>query len=422
MLGLDFIRRHPEEVKRAAALKGEAAPVDEVLALDQRWREATARAEAARAGQNALSKEFGRTRDHSMLPRMRELAETVKTLMAEADALRSRLDELLLQVPNVFHESVPIGEAYEDNVAIREWGERPAFHFEPRPHYEIGEALDIMDFERAARVSGSRFAFLKGAGARLERALVQFMLDLHTNEHGYTEVYAPFLVNSASMTGTAQLPKFAVDAFRLEGRDLWLIPTAEVPVTNLHREEILDGSRLPLSYVGYSPCFRSEAGSAGQDTRGYIRMHQFSKVELVKLVQPDRSLQALEELTAQAEEVLRRLNLHYRVLAMCTGDMGFAQYKKYDLEAWAPGMGRYLEVSSCSVFNDFQARRANLRFRPGPGQPPQFVHTLNGSGLALPRTIDAVIETYQREDGSVAVPEALQPYMGGLEVIGPATA
>ena len=421
MLALDFIRRHPDEVKRAAALKGESAPVDELLELDGRWREATARAESARAEQNALSKEFGRTRDQSMLPRMRELADAVKRLMADADAMRAQLDDLLLQVPNVFHESVPIGETSEDNVAVREWGTRQAFDFEPRPHYEIGEALDIMDFERAARVSGSRFAFLKGAGARLERALVQFMLDLHTTVHGYTEVYAPFLVNSASMTGTAQLPKFAEDAFRVEGRDLWLIPTAEVPVTNLHREEILDGARLPLNYVGYSPCFRSEAGSAGQDTRGYVRMHQFSKVELVKLVHPDRSLQALEELTAQAEEVLRRLALHYRVLAMCTGDMGFGQYKKYDLEAWAPGMGRYLEVSSCSVFNDFQARRANLRFRPGPGQSPQYVHTLNGSGLALPRTIDAVIETYQREDGSVAVPEALRPYMGGLEVIGAAT-
>jgi seryl-tRNA synthetase len=420
VLALDFIRKHADEVKRAAALKGETAPVDEVLALDRRWREATARAETARAEQNALSKEFARTRDRSMLPRMRELAETVKALTVESDTLRSRLDVLLLQVPNVFHESVPIGEAYDDNVVIREWGTRPTFDFEPRPHYEIGEALGIMDFERAARVSGSRFAFLKGAGARLERALVQFMLDLHTNEHGYQEVYAPFLVNSASMTGTGQLPKFAEDAFRVEGRDLWLIPTAEVPVTNLHREEILDGARLPLDYVGYSPCFRSEAGSAGQDTRGYIRMHQFSKVELVRLVHPDRSLQALEELTAQAEEVLRRLDLQYRVLAMCTGDMGFAQYKKYDLEAWAPGMGRYLEVSSCSVFNDFQARRANLRFRPGPGQAPQFVHTLNGSGLALPRTIDAVIETYQQADGSVAVPEALRPYMGGLEVIGPA--
>jgi seryl-tRNA synthetase len=422
VLSLDYIRRNPDEVRRAAALKGEDAPVDEVLALDRRWREATARAESARAEQNALSKEFGRTRDQSMLPRMRELAETVKTLMSEADALRGQLDDLLLQVPNVFHESVPVGETSQDNVTIREWGAKPSFDFPARPHHEIGEALGIMDFERAARVSGSRFAFLKGAGARLERALVQFMLDMHTTEHGYTEVYAPFLVNSAAMTGTAQLPKFAEDAFRIEGRDLWLIPTAEVPMTNLHREEMLEGAQLPLSYVGYSPCFRSEAGSAGQDTRGYIRMHQFSKVELVKLVSPDRSLQALEELTGHAEEVLRRLGLHYRVLAMCTGDMGFAQYKKYDLEAWAPGMGRYLEVSSCSVFNDFQARRANLRFRPAPGQPPQFVHTLNGSGLALPRTIDAVIETYQREDGSIAVPEVLRPYMRGTEVIGPAGA
>jgi len=420
VLALDFIRKQPDEVRRAAALKGEPAPVDEIVELDRRWREATVRAESARAEQNALSKDFGRTRDKSMLPRMRELAESVKALISDSDALRVRLDELLMVVPNVFHESVPVGETSEDNVTIREWGERPSFDFTARPHYEIGEALDIMDFERAARVAGSRFAFLKGAGARLERALVQFMLDLHTTEHGYTEVYAPFLVNSASMTGTANLPKFGEDAFRVEGRDLWLIPTAEVPVTNLHREEILDGAMLPLSYVGYSPCFRSEAGSAGQDTRGYIRLHQFSKVELVKLAHPDRSLLALEELTAQAEEVLRRLGLHYRVLSMCTGDMGFAQYKKYDIEAWAPGMGRYLEVSSCSLFNDFQARRANLRFRPAPGQAPQYVHTLNGSALALPRTIDAVIETYQRADGSVTVPEALRGYMGGVEVIGPA--
>jgi len=418
VLPLDYIRRHPDEVRRAAALKGEEAPVDEILALDARWRETTGRAETARAEQNALSKDFGKRSDQSLLPLMRELSEKVKAQMAEADELRGRLDGLLLRVPNVFHESVPVGESYDDNVAVRQWGEQPSFDFAPRPHYEIGEALGIMDFERAARVAGSRFAFLKGAGARLERALVQFMLDLHTGEHGYTEVYAPFLVNSAAMTGTAQLPKFGEDAFRIEGRDLWLIPTAEVPVTNLHREEMLDAAQLPLSYVGYSPCFRSEAGSAGKDTRGYIRLHQFSKVELVKLVHPDRSLQALEELTGHAEEVLRRLGLHYRVLAMCTGDMGFAQYKKYDLEAWAPGMGRYLEVSSCSVFNDFQARRANLRFRPAPGQSPQFVHTLNGSGLALPRTIDAVIETYQQANGSITVPEPLRPYMGGVEVIG----
>ena len=418
MLPLDYIRKHPDEVRRAASLKGEEAPVDEILALDARWRETTGRAETARAEQNALSKDFGKRSDQSLLPLMRELSEKVKAQMAEADELRSQLDGLLLRVPNVFHESVPVGESYDDNVVVRQWGEQPSFDFAPQPHYEIGEALGIMDFERAARVAGSRFAFLKGAGARMERALVQFMLDLHTGEHGYTEVYAPFLVNSAAMTGTAQLPKFGEDAFRIEGRDLWLIPTAEVPVTNLHREEMLDAAQLPLSYVGYSPCFRSEAGSAGKDTRGYIRLHQFSKVELVKLVHPDRSLQALEELTGHAEEVLRRLGLHYRVLAMCTGDMGFSQYKKYDLEAWAPGMGRYLEVSSCSVFNDFQARRANLRFRPAPGRSPQFVHTLNGSGLALPRTIDAVIETYQQANGSITVPEALRPYMGGVEVIG----
>jgi seryl-tRNA synthetase len=420
VLPLDYIRRHPDEVRRAAALKGEDTPVDEILALDERWREHLHVAEAARARQNQLSKQFARNRDPQDLRNAKEVGEEAKREMALASELEARLNDLLMRVPNVFHESVPVGESYDDNVVVREWGSQPAFDFEPRPHYDIGEALDIMDFERAARVAGSRFAFLKGAGARLERALVQFMLDLHTREHGYTEVYAPFLVNSAAMTGTAQLPKFGDDAFRIEGRDLWLIPTAEVPVTNLHREEMLDAAQLPLSYVGYSPCFRSEAGAAGQDTRGYIRLHQFSKVELVKLVHPDRSLQALEELTGHAEEVLRRLGLHYRVLVMCTGDMGFSQYKKYDLEAWAPGMGRYLEVSSCSVFNDFQARRANVRFRPAPGQPPQFVHTLNGSGLALPRTIDAVIETYQQANGSIAVPEVLRPYMGGLEVIGPA--
>ena len=420
MLSIEFIRAHPDEVRRSAALKGEPnAPVDEVLELDRRWREATTRAETLRAEQNALSKEFGRSRDQSLLPRTRELAETVKALMAEAERLRAERDELLLRVPNVFHESVPIGGAEADNVVIREWGKKPTFDFEPRPHYDLGEALGIMDFERAARVAGSRFAFLKGAGARLERALVQFMLDLHTGEHGYTEVYPPFLVNSASMVGTAQLPKFGDDAFRVEGRDLWLIPTAEVPVTNLHREEMLDAAELPRNYVAYSPCFRSEAGAAGKDTRGYIRMHQFSKVELVKLVEPDRSLVALEELTAHAEEVLRRLGLHYHVLLMCSGDMGSAQYKKYDLEAWCPGLGRYLEVSSCSVFNDYQARRASLRYRPAAGQPPRYVHTLNGSALALTRTIDAVLETYQRADGTIAVPEPLLPYMGGLEVITP---
>jgi Seryl-tRNA synthetase len=275
-----------------------------------------------------------------------------------------------------------------------------------------------MDFARAARVSGSRFAFLVGDGARLERALVQFMLDVHTREHGYTEMLPPVLVNSASMIGTANLPKFGADAFKVEGQDLWLVPTSEVPLTNFHRDEILDVERLPLKYVAYTPCFRSEAGAAGKDTRGFIRLHQFSKVELVKVTTAETSMEEFEKLVADAEDILRRLGLNYRVLSMCTGDMGFAQYKKYDLMAWCPGLETYLEVSSCSVFNDFQAMRANVRYRPARGAPPKFAHTINGSGLALPRTIDAVIETYQRVDGMISVPDVLKPYMGGVELIG----
>jgi seryl-tRNA synthetase len=417
MLPLEFIRRHPDEVRRAAQLKGDEAPVDEILELDRRWRECLQVAENARAQQNQLSRQFAKSKDPADLRRAKEIGEEAKRELARAAEIKLELDDLLLRVPNLFHESVPIGESEADNVVIREWGRRPDFEFDPRPHYEIGEALGIMDFERAARVSGSRFAFLTGAGARLERALVQFMLDLHTREHGYREVYAPFLVNSASMIGTANLPKFAEDAFRIEDRDLWLIPTAEVPVTNMHRQEILERSQLPLNYVAYSPCFRSEAGAAGKDTRGYIRMHQFSKVELVKLVEPEESLEALEVLTSHAEEVLRRLGLHYQVMVMCTGDMGFSQYKKYDINVWCPGLGRYLEVSSCSLFTDFQARRASLRYRSGPGEPPRFVHTLNGSALALARTLDAVLETYQRADGGVDVPEVLRPYFGGEQTI-----
>lgn len=418
MLAMEFIRAHPDQVRRAADLKGETAPVDELLESDRRWREATSAAEASRAEQNALSRAFGRGQDPTLLPRMRELAVQAKSLMAQADDLLRERDDLLLHIPNLFHASVPVGETAADNVVVREWGTQPRFDFPARTHYDLGEALGIMDFERAARVSGSRFAFLKGQGARLERGMVQFMLDLHTSEHGYTEVLPPFLVNTASMVGTGQLPKFGEDAFRIEGKDLWLIPTAEVPLTNLHREEMLDSAQLPLNYVAYSPCFRSEAGSAGKDTRGYVRLHQFSKVELVKLVEPDASLAALEELTGHAEEVLRRLGLHYRVLSMCTADMGFGQYKKYDLEAWAPGLGRYLEVSSCSVFSDFQARRAGLRYRPAPGGQPRYLHTLNGSALALTRTLDCLLETYQQPGGSISVPDALRPYLAGLERIG----
>jgi seryl-tRNA synthetase len=418
VLPLEYIRANPEAVKRAAHLKGEPAPVDEILELDRRWRAKLADAERVRAEQNARSKEFARTKDKALLEGTKELARRAKALAEEADGLREQLDDLLLRVPNLFHESVPVGESEDDNVVIREWGEKPVFDFPVRTHYDLGETLDILDLERAARVSGSRFAFLKGEGARLDRALVQFMLDLHTGEHGYREVLPPFLVNSAAMIGTANLPKFGQDSFRVDGYDLWLIPTSEVPLTNMHREEILEGADLPLHYVAYSPCWRSEAGAAGKDTRGYIRQHQFNKVELVKLTAPEASMGELEQLRDDAEEVLQKLGLHYRVKLMCTADMGFAQYKKYDLEAWAPGLERYLEVSSCSVFNDFQARRANIRFRPEPGKPPQFVHTMNGSGLATVRTWSAIIETYQRADGTIEVPEVLRPYMGGLEVIG----
>jgi seryl-tRNA synthetase len=418
VLPLELIRRDPERVRRAAELKGEPAPIDEILKLDEQWREHLHKAETIKAEQNRLSKEFAKTRDEGLKDRLRGMADQAKEELAQAEAVKRELDDLLLRVPNLFHESVPIGKNEVDNTVEREWGSKPELGFTPRTHYDLGESLGIMDFERAARVTGSRFAFLIGDGARLERALVQFMLDVHTREHGYTEVWSPMLVNSASMVGTANLPKFADQAFKVEEKDLWLIPTAEVPVTNLHREEILEGDRLPLKYVAYAPSWRTEAGAAGKDTRGFIRMHQFSKVELVKVTTAETSMDEFEKLLADAEDILQRLGLQYHVLLMCTGDMGFAQYKKYDLEAWCPGVDRYLEVSSCSVFNDFQAMRANIRYRPAKGAPPKFAHTINGSGLALPRTIDAIMETYQRADGMISVPEVLKPYMGGVELIG----
>lgn len=418
MLPLELIRRDPERVKRAGHLKGETAPVDEILELDELWRSHLHRAETIKAEQNRLSKEFARSRDESLKAKLREMADLAKSELATADEVKRKLDDLLLRVPNLFDDSVPIGATDADNVVVREWGEKPDLGSAPRTHFDLGEALGIMDFEHAARVSGSRFAFLVGEGALLERGLVQFMLDVHTREHGYTEMWPPVLVNTASMIGTANLPKFADLAFKVEDSDLWLIPTAEVPLTNYHREEILDMDRLPLKYVAYAPSFRTEAGAAGKDTRGFIRLHQFSKVELVKITTAETSMDEFEKLTRDAEDILQRLGLHYRALAMCTGDMGFAQYKKYDLEAWAPGLNRYLEVSSCSVFNDFQAMRANIRYRPAKGSAPRFAHTINGSGLALTRTIDAIMETYQRPDGTIAVPEVLRPYMGSLEVIG----
>jgi seryl-tRNA synthetase len=418
VLPLVLIRNDPDRVRRAAELKGETAPIDEILELDRQWRESQAQAENLRSEQKQLSKQYSQARDDQALARLKGMADEVKALTIVADGVRAQLDRLLLQVPNLFDESVPVGKSEADNVVIREWGAKPELGFAPRTHYDLGESLGIMDFERAARVSGSRFAFLVGEGALLERALAQFMLDVHTREHGYKEVQPPILVNSASMTGTANLPKFGADAFRVEGQDLWLIPTSEVPLTNLHRDEILDSAQLPLKYTAYTPCFRSEAGAAGKDTRGFIRLHQFSKVEMVKVTSAETSMAEFEQLTADAEDILQRLGLHYQVMAMCTGDMGFAQYKKYDLNAWCPGLNRYLEVSSCSVFNDFQAMRANIRYRPARGVPPRFAHTINGSGLALTRTIDAILETFQRPDGTISVPEPLRHYMGGLEVIG----
>ena len=418
MLPLELIRKDSDRVRRAAELKGEPAPIDEILQLDKQWREHLTKAEKIKEQQNKLSKEFAQTRDEALKDKLREMANVAKEEMARAEAVKRELDDLLLRVPNLFHESVPIGKTEADNVVEREWGSKPELGFTPRTHYDLGESLGIMDFERAARVSGSRFAFLVAEGARLERALVQFMLDVHTREHGYTEILPPVLVNSASMVGTANLPKFGADAFKVDGHDLWLVPTSEVPLTNFHREEILDTDRLPMKYVAYTPCFRSEAGAAGKDTRGFIRLHQFSKVELVKVTTAETSMEEFEKLVKDAEDILQRLGLRYQVFSMCTGDMGFAQYKKYDLMAWCPGLDRYLEVSSCSVFNDFQAMRANIRYRPARGAPPKFAHTINGSGLALTRTIDAIIETYQRADGMISVPEVLKPYMGGVELIG----
>jgi seryl-tRNA synthetase len=351
---------------------------------------------------------------------MRKVNTQIKALDDQLRLIDSEMELLLLGLPNIPDEAVPHGKDEEANVEIRSWGEKPEFAFEPQAHWDIGANLGIIDFARAGKITGSRFALYTGAGARLERALISFMLDLHTTDHGYREVFPPFLVNSASMTGTGQLPKFADDAFRVEGTDYYLIPTAEVPVTNMHRDEILEDEQLPICYAAYSACFRAEAGAHGRDTRGLIRQHQFNKVELVKFVRPEESFDELEKLTLNAEKVLQLLGLPYRVMLMCTGDLGFAAAKKYDLEVWLPAYNTYREISSCSNFTDFQARRAAIRYRPAAGKKAQFVHTLNGSGLAVGRTVAAILENYQQEDGSVVIPEALRSYFGGQEKICPA--
>lgn len=348
---------------------------------------------------------------------MKELSDKIKELDDELAKVEEEIEYLLLRIPNIPNKDVPKGDTDEDNVEVRRWGEPRKFEFEPKAHWDIGVNLGILDFETASKVTGARFTFYKGLGARLERALINFFLDLHTEKHGYTEVFPPFMVNRKSMTGTGQLPKFEEDAFKVSDFDYFLIPTAEVPVTNMHMNEVLDGSKLPLKYAAYSACFRSEAGSAGRDTRGLIRQHQFNKVELVKFADPEKSYEELESLTRDAEEVLQLLGLPYRVVLICSGDLGFTAAKKYDIEVWMPSYGRYVEISSCSNFEDFQARRANIRFKRDPKSKPEYVHTLNGSGVAVGRTVAAILENYQQEDGSVIVPEILRPYMGGIDII-----
>ena len=418
MIALQRIRDEPELIREGARLKGEPAPVDEILELDAQARALRSDMEALRADQNRETKEIRGKPTDEQRERLAGFKRRIQEAEESVGALEARVQALLLVVPNPPHPSVPAGTSDADNVTVRTWGEPARFDFTPRPHHELGEALGIFDFERAAKISGARFAVLRGDGARLQRALVTYMLDLATTRHGYSEIAPPYLVRREAMVGTGNLPKFEDDAFHTEG-DMFLIPTAEVPVTNLYREELLDGDLLPIRHVAYTPCWRREAGAAGKDTRGYVRLHQFDKVELVKFVDPETSLDELEGLVGDAEAVLQGLGIHYRVLLMCTGDMGFAQWKKYDLEAWCPGMDRWLEVSSCSVFADFQARRADIRYRPAAQAKPRFVHTLNGSALAVPRTFDAVLETFQQEDGSVVIPDALRRYMDGQERLCP---
>ncbi len=426
MLDLRLIREQPDLVKQKLALRGGVFPVDEVLELDKRRRELLQEVERLRHERKVASEEIGRLKRQGQdasgqMVAVKQLGEKLKSLEQELRTVEARLKALLLEIPNLPHDSVPPGEDEADNQVVKRWGDLPEFPFPPKPHWEIGEALGIFDFARAAKITGSRFVVYRGAGARLERALISFMLDLHTRDHAYREVFPPFIVNEASMIGTGQLPKFKEDLFKLEDWNYYLIPTAEVPVTNLHRDEILPEEALPLYYVAYTPCFRAEAGAHGRDVKGIIRQHQFNKVELVKFVHPETSYEELESLTLDAEEVLQKLGLPYRVVVLCTGDLGFAAAKTYDIEVWAPGQKRFVEISSCSNFEEYQARRANIRFRPHEGKRPRFLHTLNGSGLAVGRTLMALLENYQQKDGSVVIPEALRPYLGGEEVIEPET-
>ncbi|MSM39647.1 MAG: serine--tRNA ligase [Geobacter sp.] len=421
MLDPRFIRENLELVESRLKTRGGGVDLGRFRELDTRRREVLLQSETLKALRNKVSEEISRIKDKSQaqgrIAEMREVSQKIKTLDDELRGVEEELENVLLMVPNIPHASVPVGTSEADNVEIRRWGEKPAMAFAPKPHWEIGEDLRILDFERGAKLTGARFTLYRGAGARLERALLNFMLDLHTERHNYLEMLPPFMVNRESMTGTGQLPKFEDDLFHLDGVDYFLIPTAEVPVTNIHRNEILRGDDLPLLYTAYTPCFRKEAGSYGKDTRGLIRQHQFNKVELVKFSHPEHSYAELDRLLDNAEEVLRLLGLHYRVVELCTGDIGFSAAKTFDIEVWLPGQDTFREISSCSNFEDFQARRASIRFREDEKAKPEYVHTLNGSGLAVGRTLVAVLENYQQADGSVMIPEALRPYMGGQERI-----
>jgi len=429
MLDPAYVRAHLDEAR--AGLRNRGLDPDTVLApfttLDAKRRELIPRVENLKREQNASSEEVARAKKQGLDPSAifaanKARGQQIKQLEAELGEVDQQLADLLMTVPNLPHASVPVGKTAEDNSEVRRHGEPRAFDFEPKPHWEIGPALGILDFERATRMSGARFSVLMGPGARLARALINFMLELHTREHGYTEVEPPFLVNADALRGTGNLPKFEQDLFKIAGDwDLFLIPTAEVPLTNLHRGEILDGRQLPLRYTAYTPCFRSEAGSYGADVRGLIRQHQFDKVELVKFTTPEQSFDELESLTANAEEVLKRLELPYRTMLLCTGDMGFASAKTYDIEVWLPSQRTFREISSCSNTMAFQARRASIKFRPHGTGKVEYAHTLNGSGLAVGRTWIAIVENYQERDGSVTIPAALRPYMGGVERITPAS-
>lgn len=422
MLDLKYTREHLAEVKEKISRRSQTIDWERFGKLDSERREILQESESLRAQRNQVSDLIAEKKKKKLdateeIGRMKEVSNRIKALETRLAEKEEALHELMMVIPNIPHDSVVVGQGDKDNLEIRKWGEIPEFSFPPRPHWEIGEALDILDFDRAAKITGARFTLYKGLGARLERALINFMLDLHTTEHGYLEVLPPFLVNRKAMTGTGQLPKFEEDLFKLSDPDYFLIPTAEVPVTNIHQDEILPGEDLPLYYTAYTPCFRKEAGSYGKDTRGLIRQHQFNKVELVKFTLPEASYDELEKLTRDAEEVLRRLEIPYRAVLLCTGDLGFSAAKTYDLEAWLPGQGVYREISSCSNFEDFQARRANIRYRPQGKKGTAFVHTLNGSGLAIGRTLVAILENFQQEDGSVIIPRLLRPYMGGVERI-----